>query len=254
MSNITIISSMKRCTKCGTHKPFCEFSKSQKHKHGVHSICKICKWEASETWRAENRDRKNKRGRERLAAIRAQEPKKPRKKRSDANPNREEIRKKRLREWVLKNKDAHRQLCRQWRAKYPEKIREAKRKHRTKHQPTLMEILKKRMSSAINKSLRDGSKAGRGWQSLVDYTAEQLRVHIEKQFLPGMTWENRDKWHIDHKIPVSAFNFSNTSDIDFKRCWALKNLQPLWKEDNLSKWNRLDKPFQPSLLLMVEKH
>jgi hypothetical protein len=62
-----------------------------------------------------------------------------------------------------------------------------------------------------------------------------------------MTWENYGDWHIDHKIPVSAFNFSKASDIDFKRCWKLSNLQPLWAAQNVSKGNKLERPFQPSL-------
>lgn len=56
-------------------------------------------------------------------------------------------------------------------------------------------------------------------------------------------------WHIDHKIPKSAFNFETPEDIDFKRCWALKNLQPLWAAENIKKHDRVDKPFQPSLAI-----
>jgi hypothetical protein len=51
--------------------------------------------------------------------------------------------------------------------------------------------------------------------------------------------------------PITAFNFNTPEDIDFKRCWALSNLQPLWARDNLSKQNKLIKPFQPSLLLRL---
>jgi hypothetical protein len=75
--------------------------------------------------------------------------------------------------------------------------------------------------------------------------------HLEKQFLPGMSWENMGEWHIDHKIPIAAFNFEKPEDIDFKRCWALKNLQPLWKSENCIKGAKIDKPFQPSLNLSL---
>jgi len=46
--------------------------------------------------------------------------------------------------------------------------------------------------------------------------------------------------HIDHIKPVASFNYTTTECVDFKKCWALKNLQPLWATDNLSKgslWN-----------------
>jgi len=104
------------------------------------------------------------------------------------------------------------------------------------------------MRRSIWESL-DGSKNGRRWESLVDFTLDQLMKHLAKKFKPGMTWENRGEWHIDHKIPLSAFNFETPDDLDFRRAWALKNLQPLWAIDNLKKGAHLSKPFQPSLLL-----
>jgi hypothetical protein len=64
-----------------------------------------------------------------------------------------------------------------------------------------------------------------------------------------MTWGNYGQWHVDHKIPISAFNYETPDDIDFKRCWALKNLRPMWAKENISKGAKLDKPFQPALAL-----
>lgn len=100
---------------------------------------------------------------------------------------------------------------------------------------------------AISTSICD--KHRRSWEGLVGYGVDELLHHMEKLFQPGMTWENYGKygWHIDHKIPVAAFNFTSTNDPDFKRCWALNNLQPLWANENLSKNSRLIHPFQPSL-------
>lgn len=104
------------------------------------------------------------------------------------------------------------------------------------------------MSAGIRSSLRN-NKNGRHWESLVGYTLRQLRKNFEKLFKLGMTWENYGEWHIDHKIPVSAFNFTKPEHQDFKRCWALSNLQPMWAVDNREKSNKLTKHFQPSLLL-----
>jgi hypothetical protein len=56
-------------------------------------------------------------------------------------------------------------------------------------------------------------------------------------------------WEVDHKIPVAAFNFQTPEDPDFKKCWSLKNLQPLGKSENRRKQDRVDKPFQPSLTI-----
>lgn len=110
--------------------------------------------------------------------------------------------------------------------------------------------LNERISSLIRKSLK-GNKNGSHWEKLVDFTLKQLKTHLEKQFIEGMNWELffKGKIHIDHKIPVSAHNFTKPEHEDFKRCWSLSNLQPMWAKDNLSKWAKLEKSFQPSLLL-----
>ena len=73
-----------------------------------------------------------------------------------------------------------------------------------------------------------------------DYTPEELKEHLESQFTDGMSWDNMKDWHIDHIRPVSSFNFTTTECEDFKKCWALNNLQPLWSKDNLSKGNKWD--------------
>jgi hypothetical protein len=99
--------------------------------------------------------------------------------------------------------------------------------------------LRMNISCSVWQSLkRVNSCKAAGWQSFVGYSLNQLKTHLERQFLPGMTWENYGKWHIDHKLPVTSFNFTSSADEDFKRCWALENLQPLWAEQNRRKGNR----------------
>ena len=84
------------------------------------------------------------------------------------------------------------------------------------------------------------AKAGRSWRTFVDYTLEELMTHLERQFLHGMTWENKGDWHIDHIIPRSSFEYSSPDDQEFKKCWALSNLQPLWAVDNIRKNAKID--------------
>ncbi len=74
---------------------------------------------------------------------------------------------------------------------------------------------------------------------LLGYTLEELMIHLEQQFTEGMTWDNYGEWHVDHKIPMASFNFETTEDREFKLCWSLENLQPLWGLDNLSKGTKL---------------
>jgi hypothetical protein len=95
-----------------------------------------------------------------------------------------------------------------------------------------------RMKTAIKKALKR-TKAGRQWERLVGYTVHDLMVHLERQFAKGMSWSNMGAWHIDHRVPRAAFNYTCAEDEAFKQCWALTNLQPLWARDNLSKGDRL---------------
>ena len=63
-------------------------------------------------------------------------------------------------------------------------------------------------------------------------------LHLESLFTDGMTWDNYGEWHVDHKKPMALFNFETVDDQEFKECWKLDNLQPLWGPDNLSKGPR----------------
>lgn len=64
--------------------------------------------------------------------------------------------------------------------------------------------------------------------------------HLEGLLKDGMSWDNYGReWHIDHKLPKSSFIFNSDKDEDFKRCWALKNLQPLLALENLKKSRKI---------------
>jgi len=70
---------------------------------------------------------------------------------------------------------------------------------------------------------------------VLGYTPNDLVKHLESQFKDGITWENYGEWHVDHKLPISSFTFTDMNDPEFKKCWSLENLQPLWELENLSK-------------------
>jgi len=94
--------------------------------------------------------------------------------------------------------------------------------------------LHERMSAGIKNSIGSG-KSGRSWEALAGYTVADLMAHLERQFLPGMSWANRGRWHIDHITPVSSFEFTTPDCPGFKAAWALTNLRPLWAVDNIRK-------------------
>ena len=73
---------------------------------------------------------------------------------------------------------------------------------------------------------------------LLGCTLDAFRAHIEKQFQPGMTWDNYGKegWEIDHIIPCSSFDLSIPGSQ--RVCFNYSNLQPLWHIDNMKKGNK----------------
>lgn len=86
---------------------------------------------------------------------------------------------------------------------------------------------------------RGQTKAGKSFFNAVGYSIEELVRHIEKQFLPGMSWSNYGDWHLDHIVPNASFDYTSMQDSEFKACWSLSNLRPLWAIDNLKKSDSL---------------
>ena len=139
-----------------------------------------------------------------------------------------------------KNPEKYRQTARKWRNKNLSKLRKYHRDWRKEfgeHNPSVR--LNATMRTGIISSIKKGSKNGRHWETLVKYSLKELMDHLESQFKQGMSWDNYGEWHIDHKIPISSFHFNSPKEKDFLECWSLKNLQPLWKQENLSKGNKL---------------
>ncbi|HDZ15013.1 hypothetical protein LCGC14_0950440 [marine sediment metagenome] len=90
--------------------------------------------------------------------------------------------------------------------------------------------LKSRIARAIRGHLKGDGKGGQEWQTLVGYDYRQLTRRLKSTLPPGYEWERdfvkaKGRLHIDHIVPVSAFNFTKPEHEDFKRCWALKNLR-----------------------------
>lgn len=148
--------------------------------------------------------------------------------------------------------DKHPEKCLAWAKSFskknPEKVAAYKRlskdKNRQEHNARIRERLRTDRNYALNNRIRAaiglalrGKKNGKTWQSIVGYSAETLRRHLERQFTAGMSWAAflRGEIHIDHRRPVSSFRFDGPDDEQFRDCWSLSNLQPLWARDNLQK-------------------
>lgn len=69
---------------------------------------------------------------------------------------------------------------------------------------------------------------------LLPYTPSDLKIHLERQFIKGMSWENYGEWQIDHIVPLCE---ARSMD-DVLRLNDLPNLRPLWKLENMQKNGR----------------
>lgn len=75
-------------------------------------------------------------------------------------------------------------------------------------------------------------------ERLLGYTLTDLRLHIEQKFTDGMSWEAfaRGDIHIDHVRPRASYDPRDPEQ--WRECWSIRNLQPLWARDNLTKGAR----------------
>lgn len=107
----------------------------------------------------------------------------------------------------------------------------------------LKDYNKSKLHHNISRLIRKGLKLNKNGNTfdLLGYTQNELKVYIESKFKEGMSWDNYgiNGWHIDHIIPRSSLPYEFIEDDNFKKCWSLNNLQPLWAVDNLKKSNKL---------------
>jgi 5-methylcytosine-specific restriction endonuclease McrA len=177
--------------------------------------------------------------------------------------------KKYSREWREENPEKAKRMEEKWQKditnhpeyieKYYKIVREGNRlygktpnRQKAKYRDDLKYNINCRISSLIWYSLKK-NKNRDSWIDIVKYNIDDLVERLKSTMPEGYNWSDflQGKLHIDHIIPRSAFNFTEKEDIDFKRCWALENLQLLPSEENLKKNDKLSKPFQPCLKLKV---
>lgn len=146
-----------------------------------------------------------------------------------------------------KKLDQDREGVRQWRIKNPEKFKagvkrwaktpagristNASKVRSRKRNPEI--ALKHIVRCRVNMALRKGYKKLRSTRESLGCSIPELKTHLENLFQPGMTWENRGEWEIDHIRPCASFDLLDPEQQ--KCCFHYTNLQPLWRAQNRQK-------------------
>lgn len=117
---------------------------------------------------------------------------------------------------------------------------EAKRKRVDRHKSKMdsdpiyaIKFLTRMRLSALSK--RNGVNKSTPSRRMLGADPHVCKKFLEDQFAPGMNWQNRGDWHIDHFFPISLAK--NESDV--RMFSHFTNLRPLWASDNIRKNNKL---------------
>ena len=142
--------------------------------------------------------------------------------------------------WYKQNKEHRKQYLKEYREKNIDKIREVKRNYeRTRKSKDPLYKLINNFRTAIYQVLKENNIQKNGhYFDILQYTPDELIIHLENQFKEGMTWDNYGEWHVDHIKAIASYNIQEIGDSEFMECWSLENLQPLWGEENIRKGSR----------------
>lgn len=241
---------MKICTKCKQQKPFDSFYKTAKQKDGLQTRCITCTKEYKKDYYKLNKDKINEKNRK-YHQINSQKINQQKTQYIKKNIDKlKEYRKqygrenfKKRKEYLQFNADKIKQKNKEWYKLNIDRVREYSRKyHKIYHKErrrtdilykfthNVRSMIKMAFKRNKTKNFKKQSKT----ESLLGCTVSELRDHLEKQFQPGMSFENHGQWHIDHVIPLA----SATTQEEIEKLCHYTNLQPLWAIDNIKKGGR----------------
>lgn len=215
---------MKICSKCNIEKDESEFHKDRYRLDGFRCYCKECVKHQTDLYYQENK--------EQVLEYSKQYRQEHKEERGEYDHQYRQKNKDRLREKRQRRYEGHKES--------------RKRQRNFRYETDVIFRLRQIVSSSVYRILKlnRGKKNGSVLEFL-PYTVEQLRNHLEERFEPWMNWENHGvyavggerKWQIDHITPHSSFHYETMDCEEFRKCWALENLQPLGAIENIKKGN-----------------
>jgi len=180
----------KICIACKEEKKVFEFNKQKNAKDGLYPYCKKCNKIKSRLYYENNKEK---------AILTSKIWKSQNKEkvqecnRKYAENNQEKIKEKNR---IYGQSENGRAVKREYARNYEHNYRTERAKEdevfdfKIKARLMLRSIFKRK---GYTKRSKSNDILGCSWQ--------ELKLHIESQFVDGMSWENRSAWHIDHIIP-----------------------------------------------------
>jgi len=192
----------KLCSKCRQIRFLDDFHKSMISKDGFHCWCKGCKKKYQKNYYLNNRD---------------------------------EL-KSGQKNYYLNNRDERKEYQKKYQKKNRKKINKTKNKYqKNRLKADICYKIAHNLRGRLYRTIKNNQKSGSAVRDL-GCSISELKKHLELLFKPGMSWDNYGEWHIDHIIPLSRFDLTNS--IEFKEACSYTNLQPLWASENFIKSNK----------------
>lgn len=229
----------KQCTKCKSSFPISDFTKSKSRKDGLCAWCKPCtkasqdarRERLTDSERESQKDYQKAYRQNNLPAIKAY-------RKNHYQENRETYIAE-AKAWAVENGDRRLDVCKRYRESNPDSLCTTRKNYRQRNLANPAYLAKRAASELLHRVLRlTGAKKNDRACKILGYSHDDLIAHLEKQFVPGMSWANHGEWHIDHAISVSELITLGVTDP--KEINALKNLRPLWAFDNMKKHARFE--------------
>jgi hypothetical protein len=217
---------MKTCSKCKEEKELDNFPKNKLKIDGYHYQCKLCVKNTSKKYYQNNKEKK-------IKYLKQYQ-----------NISKDQI-KKYQQSWYLDNKEnlkneykSEKENRLLYQKEYYQNNKE-KRNEYSKHynknrynrdiEFRLSISLRTRIIAALK-----GNFKGDKTLKLLGCTIEDFKLHLEKQFLPEMNWENHGiVWEIDHIKPCASFDLTDVNQQ--KECFHYVNQYPLFKTTDIAK-------------------
>jgi hypothetical protein len=207
----------KTCTKCKIKKSLSSFHKNKAYKDGYRYECKSCR--KNEVIKYGEWSKRH--------------PEKAKQSREKYKKNNKEKLKTAAKAYYEKNKEKIHKINDEYYKKNKNRLNNIKLKNsKIKRRDDINYKIKCNIRGRIRHALKNNLKKGSSLE-LLGCSIKKLKNHLGIR-----TWYNSNKYHIDHIIPCSIYNFEQ--EIEQKKCFNWRNLRLIKKEENISKHNKID--------------